>query len=315
MVTTGTYRAAVARTFGPPEVLGIEDLPVAPLAPGTIRVAVRMGGVNPVDAAIRSGSFGGSTPFVPGTEFAGVVTEVARGVTGVAVGDEVVGFGTPGSDADLVVTSPDRVVAKPADLSWELAGAVGAVGQTALTVLDALQLPADAPVLVHGGSGGVGTVLVQLLVAAGNPVVATASADSRGLPRGTSARRRWSTGRTCPPSSSAEYPDGFAASIDLAGTPQAGAIGSAVREAGGQAVTIAPASARSHGIPLIQVQRSQARLTRLLADAADGTLRMPVQTLPLDRDRRGAPPPRRRPRARQDRPRPVRQPPPPGGMT
>ena len=79
MVTTGTYRAAVARTFGPPDVLGIVNLKVAPLAPGTIRVAVRVGGVNPVDAAIRSGSFGGSAPFVPGTEFAGVVIEVALG--------------------------------------------------------------------------------------------------------------------------------------------------------------------------------------------------------------------------------------------
>jgi enoyl reductase len=95
MPTTQTYRAAVARSFGPPDVLGIEDLPGAPLPAGTIRVAVRVGGVNPVDAAIRSGSFGGATPFVPGTEFAGVVTEVSAGTTGVAVGAEVVGFGTP----------------------------------------------------------------------------------------------------------------------------------------------------------------------------------------------------------------------------
>ena len=154
MVATRTYRAAVARAFGAPDVLGVEDFRVAALTPGTIRVAARIGGVNPVDAAIRSGSFGGGTPFVPGTEFAGVVTEVTAGVEGVSVGDEVVGFGTPASDADLVVTSADRVVAKPADLSWELAGAVGAVGQTALTVLDALQLPAGAPLHRHRIHGG-----------------------------------------------------------------------------------------------------------------------------------------------------------------
>ena len=177
MVSTSTYRAAVARTFGPPERLRVENLPVAPLPAGAVRVAVRIGGVNPVDAQMRSGSFGGSAPFVPGTEFAGIVTEVARGVSGVSVGDEVVGFGSPGSDADLVVTSADRLVPKPADLSWELAGAVGAVGQTALTVLDGLRLPAGATVLVHGGSGGVGTMIVQLLVADGHTVVATAGAD------------------------------------------------------------------------------------------------------------------------------------------
>ncbi|MFD5815067.1 alcohol dehydrogenase catalytic domain-containing protein [Streptomyces sp. NPDC127038] len=112
-----TYRAAVARSFSALDVLRIEHLPVRPLAPGSIRVAVRVGGVNPVDAAIRSSSFGGSTPFVLGTEFAGVVTK------GVSVGDHVVGFGTPASDADLVDTSPDRVVTKPDDLAWDLAGA------------------------------------------------------------------------------------------------------------------------------------------------------------------------------------------------
>jgi enoyl reductase len=280
MVATQTYRAAVARSFGPPDVLRIEDLPVAPLPAGTIRVAVRVGGVNPVDAAIRSGSFGGGIPFVPGTEFAGVVTEIAAGVAGVAIGAEVVGFGTPATNADLVVTSPDRVVVKPTDLSWELAGAVGAVGQTALTVLDALQLSADEPVIVHGGSGGVGTVMVQLLVAAGGPVVATASAARADYLRDLGATPL-AYGPDLPALLDAEYPDGFAASIDLVGTPQAGAIGAAVREAGGQAITIAPESAQSHGIPFIQVQRSQERLARLLTDAASGTLRMPVQTLPL----------------------------------
>jgi enoyl reductase len=281
MVSTSTYRAAVARSFGPPERLKVENLPVVALPAGAVRVAVRMGGVNPIDAQMRSGSFGGSAPFIPGTEFAGVVTEVSRGVSGVAVGDEVVGFGTPGSDADLVVTSADRLVRKPADLSWELAGAVGAVGQTALTVLDQLRLPAAAAVLVHGGSGGVGTVLVQLLVAAGHTVVATAGADRADYLRELGAIP-FVYGPDLPAQLAAEYPDGFVASIDLAGSPQSGAIGQSVREAGGQAVTIALGSVRSHRIPLIQVQRSQARLARLLADAAAGTLKMPVQTLRLD---------------------------------
>jgi enoyl reductase len=280
MMTTQTYRAAVARSFGSPEVLRIEELPVQPLLAGAVRVAVRVGGVNPVDAAIRSGSFGGNTPFVPGTEFAGVVTEVAAGVDGVAVGDEVVGFATPGSDADLVITSADRIVLKPADLSWELAGAVGAVGQTALTVLDALQLSAGDTVIVHGGSGGVGTVMVQLLVAAGIPVVATASAA-----RADHLSHLGATPVTYGPgleeTLEAQYPQGFAASIDLVGSAQAGAIGAAVQAAGGKAITIAPASSQSHGIPFIQVQRSQSRLTRLLADVAAGVLRMPVESLPL----------------------------------
>ena len=78
-----------------------------------------------------------------------------------------------------------------------------------------------------------------------------------------------------------EYPDGFAASIDLAGTRRpARSFRRCVRPAARPSPSLR--SARSHGIPLIQVQRSQARLARLLADAADGTLRMPVETMPLD---------------------------------
>ena len=134
--------------------------------------------------------------------------------------------------------SADRLVRKPADLSWELAGAVGAVGQTALTVLDGLRLPAGSTVLVHGGSGGVGTMIVQLLVAAGHTVVATAGADRADYLRELGAIPL-AYGPDLPAQLSAQYPDGFAASIDLAGTTQSGAIGQSVREAGGQAVTIA----------------------------------------------------------------------------
>jgi enoyl reductase len=280
MSTKQSYRAAVARAFGPPGVLRVEDLSLMPLKPGTIRVAVRIGGVNPVDAAIRSGSFGGSPPFVPGSEFAGVVVEIAAGVSGVSIGDQVVGFGTPAADAELVVTTPDRIVPKPAGVSWELAGAVGAVGQTALTVLDALSLPAGAAVIVHGGSGGVGSVMVQLLVAAGHSVVATASPARASYLRDLGASPL-AYGPALPDQLSTEHPLGFAASLDLAGTTQSGAIGSAVRKAGGVAVTIVPATAQSHAIPFVQVQRSQARLVRLLADVAANKLRMPVQTLPL----------------------------------
>ncbi|MGW0027681.1 alcohol dehydrogenase catalytic domain-containing protein [Rhodococcus sp. NPDC003383] len=102
-----TYRAAVVRKFGPPDVIRIENLPVGePPAPGVVRVAVRIGGLNPVDARIRSGAFGGAVPHVPGTEFAGTVVAVGAGVGDYTVGDDVIGFGTPGADAELVDTDP-----------------------------------------------------------------------------------------------------------------------------------------------------------------------------------------------------------------
>lgn len=281
MTANNTYRAAVARRFGGPEVLSVEELTAPPLPAGGVRVAVRVGGVNPVDARIRSGSFGGRPPFVPGTEFAGVVVEVARGVAGVHVGDEVVGFGTPASNADLVTTSADRIVPRPRDVPWELAGAVGAVGQTALTILDALELPPTACVLVHGGSGGVGTMLLQFLAAAGNPVVATAGTD-----RADHIRTLGATPVTYGPGLESrlaeDFPDGFDASIDLAGTPQSGDIGVAIQKAGGAAISITDEVARTHGIRFISAQRSQSRLSRVLRDAGAGILHMPVTSLPLN---------------------------------
>ncbi len=122
-------------------------------------------------------------------------------------------------------------------------------------------------------------MLVQLLVAAGNPVVATSSAARADYLAGLGATPV--VYADLPARLDIEHPNGFAASIDLAGSAAGGRDRRRGARAGGKAVTIVPATTQSHGIPLIQVQRSQARLTRLLADAADGTLQMPVETLPL----------------------------------
>lgn len=280
MITAPSYRAAVARRFGPPEVLQIEDLPVAPLGAGQIRLAPRYSGVNPVNARIRAGRFGGSVPYQPGTELLGEVVEVGPGVTALSVGDVVGAFSTPAANADLVVTLPDRVSLVPDGIDLPAAAGIAAVGMTAITVLDTLSLAPNSRIVVHGGAGGVGTAFVQLAVADGHTVVATASPANHDYLRLLGAipvaYGAGLAGRLAEAS-----PEGFHAAVDMIGTREAGDSSAAVRDAGGSAVTIVPETMQSHRLPLVQVQSTPAKLQRLWAGLQNGTLVMPVETIPF----------------------------------
>lgn len=275
-----TNRIAVARRFGPPEAIVIEEHPVAELRHGEIRVAVRTGGLNPVDARRRSGSFGGSVPMTLGTEFAGVVAESRD--PRYAVGDEVIGWGVSGADADLVTTDADRLALKPADLDWALAGGLSGVGQSALTALASLRLAAGDVIVVHGAAGGVGTVLTQLAITSGLRVIGTASGANQEHVRSLGAIPVVYGAGLADRIAEATAGSAIAASIDLAGSREAGDIAVAVARAGGQSITLVPETMSSHGIRLVQVRRSAAQLRELL-DAVAGGLVLPVEALPFTR--------------------------------
>lgn len=276
-----TYRAAVVREFGPPENVHIEDFPVPTELPAdAIVVAVRSAGVNPVDGRIRSGSFGGSVPYVVGSEFAGTVIAAGSDVSASTVGSEVVGFGTPGSHSDLVVTSAAALVARPAQVPSDVAGGLSGVGQTAMTVIDRLSPTADDVVVVHGASGGVGTVLVQLLVARGATVIGTAGASNQDHLRGLGALAvQYGVGLA--ERVAAATPSPVTMSVDLAGTAEAGDLARSVLAADGQAITLVPETAQSHGIELVRTSRSRARLEALLDAVATGDLELPVVSVPF----------------------------------
>lgn len=276
---TANARIAVARTFGAPEVITIESHPAAPLPRGGIRVAVRIGGLNPVDARRRAGKFGGQVPMVFGTEFAGIVVESTD--SRFSVGDEVIGWGAQGSNSDLVVTDASRLEHKPVNLTWEQAGGLSGVGQTALTALNALPLKSGQLIVVHGASGGVGTALVQLARTRGLDVIGTAGASNQEYVRSMGA-------------TAVEYGSGLeqrivdaaqgrpiAASIDLAGTREAGDIAVKVQKSGGQAITLVPETMQSHGLRLVSVRHSHQQLQELFQAIANGTLKLPVATLPF----------------------------------
>lgn len=272
-----SYRVAVARKFGPPEVIGIEEQAISVLPAGAVRVAVRAAGQNPVDARRRAGTFGGRPPLLFGTEFSGVVYESNDPLWN--VGDEVIGWGSMGADADLVITDGSRLAKKHPDIDWLVAGGLSGAGQTALTVLNTLQLPEGSLLLVHGASGGVGTALVQLAVARGLEVIGVAGASNQEYLRSLGAAPVVYGPGLAQRVVEAAKGQPINASVDMAGTPEAGDVSVGVQQAGGQAVTIVPETASSHGLPLIRVQHSAAQFEELVQGYLAGRLKLEIDAL------------------------------------
>jgi NADPH:quinone reductase-like Zn-dependent oxidoreductase len=168
-------RALQFKTYGGPEVLQWDEAPEPHAGPGQIRITVRAASVNPIDWKIFSGAMSGGEPLAGtgylGYDAAGVVDEVGEGVTGVAVGDEVFGRGQ-NTQAELAVL--DSWAPKPAALDWAVAAAVGVAGETSERGLRLLGVKAGDTVFVDGGAGGVGAVAVQMAIARGARVIASA---------------------------------------------------------------------------------------------------------------------------------------------
>ncbi|MGW3828757.1 NADP-dependent oxidoreductase [Streptomyces sp. NPDC005071] len=173
--------------YGTSDVLNLVDVEVPAPGPGQVRLAVRAAGVNPFDWKVLHGwvqeMYPLDLPAGLGSDVAGVVDAVGAGVTGFAVGDEVLGASLTPSYAQFALADPAALVAKPASVSWEVAGSLAGAGGTALTALDRLKVTEGETVLIHAASGGVGTFAVQLAVARGAKVIGTASERNHDLLR------------------------------------------------------------------------------------------------------------------------------------
>lgn len=184
-------KAITYTEFGGPEVLRIEEVDEPHAGPGQVRLKVVAAGVNPLDSKIRNGWRPQVTPpfpVIPGLEAAGVVDEVGEGVTGVAVGDEVLGWTVTGAYAEHALAVDFGP--KPADLGWDLAAAVPVAVETSVRVLDALGVGEGDTLLLHGAAGVTGAVGVQLAVTRGATVIGTAS------PATTATCARWARSRS-----------------------------------------------------------------------------------------------------------------------
>jgi NADPH:quinone reductase-like Zn-dependent oxidoreductase len=168
-------RALQFTAYGGPEVLTWADAPVPLTGPGQIRIAVRAASVNPADWKLLAGAMSGGQPLAGpgylGYDAAGVVDEVGEGVTGMSAGDEVFGRGR-GTQAEYAVLN--AWAAKPPSIDWAVAAAAGVAGDTSERGLRLLGVQAGDTVFVDGGAGGVGAVAVQMAVARGATVIASA---------------------------------------------------------------------------------------------------------------------------------------------
>jgi len=169
-------RALQYKAYGGPEVLEWAEAPDPYPGPGQLRVAVRAASVNPIDWKTIGGAMAGGKPMQGtgylGYDAAGVVDEVGEGVTGVSVGDEVFGRGR-NTQAESAVL--DAWAAKAASVDWAVAAAAGVAGETAERGLRLLDVNAGDTLFVDGGAGGVGAVTVQMALARGAKVIASAS--------------------------------------------------------------------------------------------------------------------------------------------
>jgi NADPH:quinone reductase-like Zn-dependent oxidoreductase len=169
-------RALQFNTYGGPEVLQWAEAPEPHAGLGQIRIAVRAASVNPIDWKRSSGAMSGGEPMAGtgylGVDAAGVVDEVGEDVTGVSVGDEVFGRGQDTQAESAVL---DAWAAKAPSVDWAVAAAAGVAGETSERGLRLLDVNAGDTLLVDGGAGGVGAVVVQLALARGAKVVASAS--------------------------------------------------------------------------------------------------------------------------------------------
>jgi NADPH:quinone reductase-like Zn-dependent oxidoreductase len=177
-------RAIAVREWGDRSKLELIEHDKPPVAPDGVLVRVRAAGVNPVDTKIRGGYMAQALPFhfpvILGWDVAGVVEEVGLAVTWFKPGDHVYGyirrhhlqFGTYAEYA----TAPEGFFAHmPSELSFEEAAALPLSSLTAHQSLEALGLRGGETLFIGGGAGGVGHVAIQLAVARGARVVATAS--------------------------------------------------------------------------------------------------------------------------------------------
>ena len=184
-----TMKAVVVHEYGGPEVLKLESAPWPEPRENEIRVRVVAAGVNPVDALIRSGVFAkffkSKLPIVPGYDIAGTVEKVGAKVTKFKVGDPIfayLGLKTGGGYAEYAVATENEAAAKPKSLNYVEAAATPVVALTAWQALiDTAKLSSGQTVLIHGGSGGVGTFAIQIAKARGAKVIATASTLNQDL--------------------------------------------------------------------------------------------------------------------------------------
>ena len=178
-------QAILAREFGGPEVLKLEEVPNPTPGSGQVRVKVQAVGVNPYDTYMRSGSYAikPDLPYTPGADAAGLIDQVGSEVKGFRIRDRVYVSGTAqgkahGAYAQYVVCELQQIHRLPERISFTQGAGLFVPYVTAWRALfGRANTRAGDIVLIHGASGGVGIAATQFARAAGATVIGTAGTD------------------------------------------------------------------------------------------------------------------------------------------
>jgi NADPH:quinone reductase-like Zn-dependent oxidoreductase len=165
--------------YGGVDVLEVRDVGDPVAGPGQVLVAVKAAGINPGEISIREGRlherWPATFPSGEGTDLAGVVRTAGDGATAFTAGDEVLGWTEErASHAELVVVPADQLTAKPASISWEVAGSLFVVAVAGYASVQAVAPQSGETVVVSAAAGGVGSVAVQLARRTGATVIGLA---------------------------------------------------------------------------------------------------------------------------------------------
>jgi len=175
-------RAAVCHSYGPPDVVKVEEVPAPDLGAGQVRVRVAAAAVNFPDVLLVADRYQMSVPppFVPGSEFAGVVDAVGAEVHAVTAGDRVFGTAMVGAFAEQIAVGAEAVIRIPDGVDAGAAAAFGVAHRTAYHVLRSVgRLQSGEQLVVLGAGGGVGLAAVQLGSILGASVTAVASSTEK----------------------------------------------------------------------------------------------------------------------------------------
>ncbi|MEU3355792.1 NADP-dependent oxidoreductase [Streptomyces sp. NPDC037389] len=284
-------KAVSYRAYGGPEVLEYGDLPLPKVGPDSVLIKVRAAAVNPVDWKAREGYLDGMLqpvfPVVPGWDVSGVVVGLGADTPEYQEGDEVIGYVredllSRGTFAEYVAAPVRTLAPKPAGLTFEEAAAIPLAGLTALQSLRAVRAGEGDTVLIHGASGGVGSMAVQLARRIGARVIGTAGERNHDYLRALGAEPV-TYGDGLVERVRALAPQGVDVVLDLVG---GGAVTTspAVTAHGARLVSIADPAVTELGGRVLWVRPDTADLAELGRLAAEGALKVEVaEVFPLEK--------------------------------
>lgn len=269
--------------------LSVGEVDDPKVGPGQVLVEVRAAGVNPVDWKVMAGGLDAMMsawfPVVPGWDVAGIVQATGPDTPEFTAGDAVMAYARKdvvrdGTFAQYVSVDAGAVARKPAALDWAQAGGLPLAGMTAQRTLDRLSVHPGDIVLVHGASGGVGHLGVQLAAWRGARVIGTCSPRNDERVRALGAEPV-AYGPGLADRVMAMAPDGVTAVADFTGGNLETTL--AVLAPGGRHASVADPTVQQHGGQWIWVRPDGARLDELAAAATDGALTVQVErTFGLD---------------------------------